>query len=125
MTDYDPNVNHNPDEPEQEEEEFVPASFEKRVGGWMGIAYMVILMSVGSFAMFTGGGSLYGSAPILLLPVSLACLLIAIHRRKNGTARGGMALTVLVVILCIVAFALGAIMGIPAVVSGYRAILGG
>ena len=43
---------------EEERENWTPASFEKRAAAWMGIAYVLMVLFVINFAMYTGGRQL-------------------------------------------------------------------
>lgn len=40
-----------------------PASFEKRTAAWMGVAYMLMLLFILNFTLFTGGGSCPAPSP--------------------------------------------------------------
>lgn len=97
-------------------ESYTPASFEKRAAAWMGVAYMLMLLFVVTFAIFTGGKGLPGTFPLFLIPVAAAAAVVALHRRKQGTAAGGAALTAVIVILCAAAVVLGLVLGGPALV---------
>ncbi len=102
--------------PEQEEGGYTPASFEKRTAAWMGLAYMVMLLFIITFGIFTGGKQLPGTFPLLLLPAAVAAAVLAIHRQRKGTAPGGIVLTVIIVLLCAAAVVIGLVMGVPALV---------
>lgn len=104
--------------PEQEngEPSYTPASFEKRTAAWVGIAYVLMMLFVVTFSIFTGGKGLPGTFPLLLIPVAAGAAVIAVHRQRKGAAPGGIALTVIIVALCVAAIALGLVLGGPALV---------
>ena len=56
---------------EEEREGWTPASFEKRAAAWMGIAYVLMVLFVINFAIYTGGRQLPGTFPLFLVPVGL------------------------------------------------------
>jgi len=93
-----------------------PTSFEKRAAAWMGLAYMVMLLFIITFGIFTGGKQLPGTFPLLLLPVAVTAAVVAIHRQRKGAAPGGIVLTVILVLLCAAAAALGLALGGPALI---------
>ena len=66
-----------------------PASFEKRAAAWMGVVYMLMLLFILNFTLFTGGRQLPGTFPLFLVPVSVALAVVVIHRMRNKTAAGG------------------------------------
>jgi len=98
------------------DESYTPASFEKRTAAWVGIAYVLMVLFVMTFAIFTGGKGLPGTFPLLLIPAAVGAAVIAVHRQKAGTAPGGMALTVFIVILCAAGITLSCVLGGPALV---------
>lgn len=95
---------------------YTPASFEKRAAAWMGVAYMLMLLFVMTFAIFTGGKGLPGTFPLFLVPVAAAAAAVALHRRRKGTASGGWPLTAAIVLICAAAIVLGLVLGGPALV---------
>lgn len=52
-----------PDETKQERESWVPASFEKRAAAWTGVVYVLMLLFILNFTLFTGGRQLPGTFP--------------------------------------------------------------
>ena len=96
---------------------YVPASFEKRAAAWMGIAYVLMLLFVVNFAIYTGGRQLPGTFPLFLAPVSVALAVVVIHRMKNGTATGGTAGGAAVLAMCAVGLITGLLLGIPALLA--------
>ena len=116
MSDFDPNQNTE----QQESQPYTPASFEKRTAAWMGIAYMLLIMFAVTFSIFTGGKTLPGTFPLFLVPVAVAAMVVSIYRQRKGTAPGGLALTIIIVIICVAAIVLGLLMGVPALVSGVQ-----
>ena len=121
MTDFDPNL----EEQQEEQPSYVPASFEKRTAAWMGIAYVLMLLFIVTYSIFTGGGGLAGTFPLFLVPVAVAVIVIAIHRQKAGTAPGGLPVTILAVLLCLCAAAFGLMLGVPALAAALQAPMGG
>jgi len=110
----------NTEQQEQETPAFTPASFEKRTAAWMGIAYVLLLMFAVTFSIFTGGKTLPGTFPLFLVPVAVAAIVVTVYRQTKGTARGGLPVTVIVVVVCLVAVVLGLLMGVPALVSAVQ-----
>ena len=98
---------------------YTPASFEKRTAAWMGVAYMVMVLFVITFAIFTGGKELPGTFPLFLVPAA-AVAVIAVYRQRKGTALGGLPGTVVIILLCAAAVVLGAYLGGPALVSALQ-----
>lgn len=113
MSEFDPKVNQE----EQERPGYTPASFEKRAAAWMGLVYVLFILFAITFAIFTGGKTLNGTFPLLLVPVAAAAGVVAIYRQRKGTAPGGMVLTVIIVILCAAAVVLGLLLGVPALIG--------
>lgn len=105
----------------QEQASYTPASFEKRTAAWTGIAYMLMLLFILNFTLFTGGKQLPGTFPLFLVPVSVALEFILIRRLKLGTAPGGIAGTVLGLILCNAGVILGLMLGVPALLAALGA----
>ena len=99
---------------------YTPASFEKRTAAWMGVAYMVMVLFTITFAIFTGGKELPGTFPLFLLPAGAAVAVIAVHRQRKGAALGGLAGTVVIVLLCAAAVVLGLCLGGPALVHALQ-----
>lgn len=108
------------DQPDHKQQPaFTPASFEKRAAAWMGLAYVLMVLFVITFSIYTGK-NLPGAFPLFLLPVAVAGMVLAIHRQRKGTAPGGMPLTVIIVLLCLAAIVLGLLLGVPAVVHAVQ-----
>jgi hypothetical protein len=83
----------------------------------MGVAYVVMVMFIITFAIFTGGKELPGTFPLFLIPVSVALAVISIYRQKKGTAPGGLVTTVVVLICCALGVVIGLLLGVPALIS--------
>lgn len=98
---------------EHREPAYTPASFEKRAAAWMGIAYVLMLIFVLNFALFTGGKQLPGTFPLFLLPVSAALAVIIIHRLRTKALPGGMAGAVLGLAACAAGLIFGLVLGVP------------
>ncbi len=108
-----------PEPQEESSSAYTPASFEKRTAAWMGIAYMLMLLFLVTFTIFTGK-QMPGTFPLFLIPVAGAGLVIAIYRQKKGTAPGGIVLTVLIILLCIAAIVFALLAGGPALVHAIQ-----
>lgn len=104
-------------EPHTDQEGYVPASFEKRTAAWMGIAYVLMLIFILNFALFTGGRQLPGTFPLFLIPVSVALAVVTIHRMKAGSLPGGMAGAVLALAACAAGVFFGLVLGVPALLA--------
>ena len=104
-------------DPNIEQESFVPASFEKRTAAWMGIAYVLMLLFILNFTLFTGGRQLPGTFPLFLIPVSAALAVVLIHRLRAKTIPGGPAGAVLGLIACAAGIVLGLALGVPALLA--------
>lgn len=109
-------------DPKRNGTSYTPASFEKRTAAWMGVAYMVMVLFVITFAIFTGGKELPGTFPLFLIPAAAAVAVIAVFRQRKGTALGGLPGTVVIILLCAAAVVLGAYLGGPALVSALQTV---
>ena len=96
---------------------YVPASFEKRAAAWMGIAYMVMLLFIINFSIFTGGRQLPGTFPLFLIPVCTTLTVVVLRRLKSRALPGGIAGGVLALIACIAGIAIGLGLGVPALLA--------
>lgn len=106
---------------ENQEPSYIPASFEKRTAAWMGIAYVLMLLFVLNFTLFTGGRQLPGTFPLFLVPISVGLAVILIHRIKIKVLPGGMAGAVLGLIACAAGLFFGLLLGIPALLAALGA----
>ena len=107
-------------DPHTDQEGYVPASFEKRAAAWMGVAYMLMLLFILNFMLFTGGRQLPGTFPLFLVPVSLALIAVTIHRMRAGTAAGGLLGGAAVLIACAAGLAFALFLGVPALLAAFR-----
>lgn len=114
MAEQDPNTQ------QESPSSYTPASFEKRTAAWMGVAYVLMMLFVITFAIFTGGKGLPGTFPLLLVPVSGALAVVTIYRQKKGTAPGGLPTAIVVVFLCAAGVVIGLLLGVPALVAAIR-----
>ena len=123
MSEFDPNVNTGQEEVQEEQSSYTPATFEKRVCAWMGIAYMLLIMFAVTFAIFTGGKALNGTFPLFLFPVCIAAAVITIYRYCKGQAmyNGTLLTTILIVVICLAVAAFGLMTGIPPLADAIRA----
>lgn len=108
-----------PDTDEQREP-YTPASFEKRTAAWMGIAYMLMLLFILNFMLFTGGRQLPGTFPLFLVPVSAALAVVVVHRMRNGTAAGGTLGGAAVLAMCAAGVFTGLSLGVPALLAAFK-----
>lgn len=106
-----------PGKKQEEKVEYTPASFEKRAAAWMGIAYVLMLLFVINFAIYTGGRQLPGTFPLFLVPVSAAVAVVTVHRMRKKELPGGTAGGIIALIACSAGVFLGLVLGIPALVS--------
>lgn len=104
----------------QDQEGYVPASFEKRAAAWMGIAYVLMLLFILNFALFTGGQQLPGTFPLFLVPVSVTLAVVILHRMKNRQLPGGMAGGIAALIACAAGVFLGLALGVPALIAAFE-----
>ena len=106
-----------PEEPNANESNYTPASFEKRAAAWMGIVYVLMMSFVITFALYTGGRQLPGTFPLFLLPVSITLAVVLIRRMKLGICPGGTAGGVAVLAACAVGVVTGLSLGVPALLA--------
>ena len=117
MPDMDPNKTESPDSGQQPS--YTPASFEKRVAAWMGIAYALMFFFIITFSMYRPNSSLAGTFPLFLVPVGVAAAIVTIYRQVKGTAPGGLATTIVVVAICAVVTAIGLWLGVPVLILAF------
>lgn len=98
---------------------YTPASFEKRIAAWMGIAYVLMVLFIFNFAIYTGGRELPGTFPLFLVPVSVALAVVLIHRIKTKTVPGGTPGAILGLIASIAGVFFGLVFGVPALLSAF------
>ena len=119
MSEQNPNLN-----PEQQDEEqsapYTPAGFEKRTAAWLGIVYMLMLLFITTYSIYTGGGTLAGTFPLFLVPLAVGVIVIAVYRQRRGTAPGGLPLTILLVVVCACAAVFGLLLGVPALIAALQ-----
>ena len=106
-----------PEEEAEEKEPFVPASVEKRIAAWMGIVYALMFFGIITFSLYCPGRSLAGTFPLFLVPIAGAAAVTSIYRQVKGTAPGGLALTLVIVVICAAAAAFGLLLGLPALIA--------
>lgn len=104
----------------EEKPAFVPASFEKRVAAWVGVAYMVMLL-LATTCMFALGRPLNNVFPLLLVPGSVGVAVVGIYREKHGkvNVKDGRYFTPALVFLCFLAFVIGLVCGIPPLLANF------
>lgn len=103
----------------ENQEPYTPASFEKRTAAWMGIAYVLMLLFILNFALYTGGRQLPGTFPLFLIPVSVALAVILLHHIKTKTLPGGTVGTALGLIACAAGIFFGLFLGVPALLAAF------
>lgn len=106
-------------DPIQTEEEYTPASFEKRAAAWMGIAYVLMLLFVTTFGIYTGGRELPGTFPLFLVPVSVTLAVVVLRRLKTGGLPGGRAGGIAALIACAAGALFGLALGVPALIAAF------
>lgn len=84
-------MNQNPSPPSPEEEDrpaYTPASVEKRIAAWVGLAYALWATAAITVMLFTGSVDLFhGTAALLLLPAGVGMCAGEIYRlRKDRTS---------------------------------------
>lgn len=104
---------------EKQEPSYTPASFEKRAAAWMGIVYVLMLLFILNFMLFTGGRQLPGTFPLFLVPVSVTLAVVVAHRLKSRELPGGTAGGVIILLLCIAGAAIGLILGVPPLIAAF------
>lgn len=99
---------------------YTPASFEKRTAAWMGIAYVLMVLFVINFAIFTGGRELPGTFPLFLVPAAVGTTAVTIRRMRTqslpAAARAG---CVMMLLVCAAALLLGLALGVPALIAAF------
>lgn len=103
----------------QEREDYTPSSFEKRAAAWMGVAYVLMLLFILNFTLFTGGRQLPGTFPLFLVPVSTALAAVLVHRMRSGQAPCGTAGAALGLAACAAGLLFGLALGIPALIAAF------
>ena len=101
----------------EQQEGWTPASFEKRAAAWTGIAYVLMLLFVVNFAIYTGGRQLPGTFPLFLVPVSAALEVVTLRRLRLRTCLGGTAGGTVVLAACAAGLFLGLALGLPALLA--------
>ena len=96
---------------------YTPASFEKRAAAWTGIVYVLMLLFVVNFAIYTGGRQLPGTFPLFLVPISVALAVVTIRRMRLGTCLGGTAGGAAILAACAAGLFLGLALGVPALLA--------
>ena len=99
---------------------YTPASFEKRTAAWMGIAYVLMILFVINFAIYTGGRQLPGTFPLFLIPVLAGvAVLHGRPQRTRGGPPGGHGGAPAVPIACAGGIVLGLALGVPALLAAF------
>ena len=100
------------------DEGYTPASFEKRAAAWMGVAYMLMLLFILNFTLFTGGRQLPGTFPLFLISISAAVIVITIHRLRTQELPAAVKCgCVLMLITCTAGIFLGLALGVPSLLA--------
>lgn len=100
---------------------YTPASFEKRTAAWTGIVYVLMLLFVVNFAIYTGGRQLPGTFPLFLVPISVALAVVTIRRLRLGACLGGTAGGAAILLVCAVGATVGLFLGVPALLAALGA----
>ena len=107
-------------EENQSKQNYTPASFEKRAAAWMGIVYVLMLLFVVNFAIYTGGRELPGTFPLFLVPVSVTLAVVLARQLKNHSCPAGTAGGVIGLIACAAGVLLGLALGVPALIAAFQ-----
>ena len=108
-------------EPENgQERNYVPASFEKRAAAWMGIVYVLMLLFVVNFAIYTGGRDLPGTFPLFLVPVSVTLVVVLVRQLKSRTCPAGTMGGVIGLTACAAGVFFGLALGVPALLGAFQ-----
>lgn len=118
MCDNESNVHA---ETEGEQPSYQPASFQRRVIAWVGVAYMIILVLATTYMIATAQ-YLSGTAGILVCPAAAGIAVLAIHRYRVGEMARGRNFTIALVFLCIAASAVGLSVGVPNLMTHLRGL---
>lgn len=97
-----------------------PASFEKRAAAWMGIVYVLMLLFILNFTLYTGGRQLPGTFPLFLVPVSVTLAVVILHRIKTKELPGGTAGGIVILLLCAAGAVIGLALGVPALIGAFQ-----
>lgn len=100
---------------------YTPASFEKRAAAWMGIVYVLMLLFIFNFTLFSGGQSLPGTFPLFLVPVSVTLAVVILHKFRKGHPYGGPLGAILALMACAAGAFLGMWLGIPTLLAAFGA----
>lgn len=103
----------------EENQSYTPASFEKRAAAWMGIAYVLMLFFVVTFAIYTGGRELPGTFPLFLVPVSVTLAVVLIRQLKTHSCPAGTAGGIAGLLLCAAGVFFGLALGVPALLAAF------
>ena len=117
------NLQNNQEAGQEEQPSYQPASFQRRVIAWVGVAYMVILVLATTYMMATAQ-YLSGTAGLLVCPAAVGVAVIAIHRYRKGEMKVDNArnFTIALVFLCFVAFVMGLVCGGPNLLAHLEAL---
>lgn len=97
----------------EERPTYTPASVEKRIAAWIGIAYALMFGFIITFSMYRPDRSLAGTFPLFLVPVAIGIIILSIYKQCKGTARGGLPSTIVVILICLAAAGIGLWLGVP------------
>ena len=97
----------------EEQPSYTPASVEKRIAAWVGIAYALMFGFIITFSMYRPDRSLAGTFPLFLVPVSIGIIVLSIYKQTKGTARGGLPGTIVTTLICLVVAAAALWLGVP------------
>ena len=107
-------------EEKREGEGYTPASFEKRAAAWMGIAYVLMLIFIINFTIYTGGRQLPGTFPLFLVPVCVTLAVVILRRLKSRALPGGPAGGALALVCCVAGVVLGLVLGVPSLMAAFQ-----
>lgn len=101
---------------EEKQEPVVYATPMKRLWAWVGVAYMVILVLLTTYAL-AHGGYMTGIAPLMMIPALCGLGGSVILRYRSGQGRGGLAVCVGLSDVCFLLALVDLIRGLPVLLA--------
>lgn len=108
----------NQNQPEESQEPVVYATPVKRAWAWVGIVYMLIVLSTFTYYLSTAR-ILIGIGPLLLCPALAGLATTAILRYRSGEGKGGLFTCLLFTGLCAVLILINLVVGIPSLLRNF------
>lgn len=105
----------------EEKPAYKPASFEKRTAAWVGVVYMVMLVLAITYAI-ANGAPLKDCNYLLFPPAAVGGFIIGVYRIRMGKEKEGRYFNIALLFLCVAAFLLGVICGVPNLLANFGLI---